>query len=330
MPCSPARRTSLLASLLAVALFTGCLDGTTPFDFGPPPVFVPAPVDPNDATVLKDLRLVLFNGWQMADHHYGDSIMVAAGGRVTLQLRMVQPDGSLGPFGRPYSVIANTWDGTTLQIISQDADELVLGGVRDPSSAGTGNVNTLVITEPNGGVVLGRFSMVAAPVDQIGLAQVVQWVFMPGATATAGYSPTGAGFLVDETAKLTGEGITQTAWNQFRIDPATTPGTHTVTGQAGDHEPVAMTYTVVAGPDRVAYDKFPVTIDTVHESEFCFYARLGNQNVHAVWSFTSSNGPAEANGFHEGCVLVHPAVKGPLLVTASSGSATVTKQFTVH
>jgi len=326
MLASPARS----ASLLALVSFTGCLDGTSPFDTSSDPGPSPGPVavDPDDATVVRDLRLVMFDGTQLRDSKYGQPVEIAAGGRATLHLRMIQPDGSLTPFGRTYLVVPDTWKGVKLKLVSQDGDDLVLRGMRDPTSNGCCDTEVFVLEDPSSAAILGRFRMIAVPVNHIALPLSEHWLFMPGYTVTAAYSQGETDTVMDETATITGDGITQTAWNQFRIDTMEA-GTHVVTARAGDHAPVTLPYTVVAGPDRVVYRDLGFYLATTADAEICFDAWLGDQQVHAPWSFTSSNGPAQPSMAHEGCMVVHPKVKGPLIVTARAGSATISRQFTV-
>lgn len=241
-----------------------------------------------------------FRGARFAESlfDFGDLKTLAVGGTQQVRIFEVDDRGRHVPLALAFD--AEISDGVAV-VEAQHDSAIVLRG--DAEAAGF-----LRIQAADSGALFDRTTIAARAIGEIRLEPTFDvafdardsFLYAPGAPGVVRLAATpDGGRLVDESATISGPGITQHAWDAFSIGDLA-PGTHALEVRAGDRGATTVTFEVghadslhrTIGSDSVLREG---------RGWVCFAARAGDRGVHVAWRFETDNATGEQIGLN-GCV----------------------------
>ena len=243
----------------------------------------------------------------------GNVKTMALGGTQEVHVEIADDQGGRAPFLLPFEVDI---DGPSAAVEAAADDAFTL------RATATGDANVRLV-DPATGELFDRIRVAALPIESISTQMSVS-VAVDTAFAHAGpstrYAPGATGYvrlaaandlsLVDTSARITGEGVTQTRWDRFVVGDLPV-GPHTLAVAAGGGAPVAVPFEVTL-PDHIVG-----STGNVIQGEptlVCFVAHRGDEAVHAAFEeYTSAQGTIERTSY-DGCVNLTADILGPVTV----------------
>ena len=249
--------------------------------------------------------------------------VTAQGGTQTVRIEVGDDSGPLAPFELPYTASV---DGTAATITSQSGNVVVLRG-------GAAKDDYLRIDDP-AGRLYDRVWITSRPLVRVALRYTLSdWLANVSVDVPALYAPGSVGYLsllgpddwtiVDDSMRITGDGITQVGWDQFAIGQLAA-GIHGITAvAAGQTHQVQIE--VAPGPDRLETPVLPRSLAVGVKSTVCAVAFRADRHIHVPWTFTAVN--AEVSRSTAECVGIIATKPGTVVVHATAGGLAIDREI---
>ena len=247
----------------------------------------------------------------------------AQGGTQTVQIEVGDDGGPLSPFTLPYTASV---EGGGATIANKVGSTVVLRGTgSDPGY--------LRIDDPSG-KLYDRVAIASRPLakvevwhtfsDQLaGVPQDGSALYAPGSVGYVALRSPDNGLVVDDSMQLTGDGISQTGWDQIKVG-SLAAGLHDVSVTAAGQS-FKLAIEVAPGPDRIETPVLPQSLTVGASTVMCAVAFRGDRHIHVAWSFSATNATVTTTTTE--CVGVVATKAGTVTLHINAGGLTTDRDL---